>query len=588
MTYSFFDFLQLIGSLGIFIFGMKIFSEGLQKMAGNRLKGILSGMTRNRVTGVVTGFATTAITQSSTTTTVMAVSFVNAGLLTFVQSTGVIMGANIGTTITAWMVSLFGFKFQITPIALAVIGIFFAFLFSKNARFRNIAEAMVGFGIIFIGLEFIKGAVPDINTNPEMFAFLDSFTDFGYLSLILFVFVGALLTLLTQSSSAATAITLVMLFEGWVTFPIAAAMILGENIGTTVTANIAALVGNVHAKRAARFHFFFNVIGVLWMLILIYPFLHMMDIIIQYATGVTASVMDQDTIDAVSDGGVLANTVRQNSTLAISLFHTSFNILNVLLLFAFVPYLVRFVEYIQPDRGGDDDVFHLRHISAGPMTSPGFSVEQANKEVQHFVGVVEKMHGMVHELLFDPAAKKDKLLEKISKAEDATDEMEMEISDYLVRVSENTNLEHTLTERIRFMQAMINDLERIADIYYQISKLAQKMAESRSNWPEDASTEMETMLKVVHEAILTMKANVALTPDKVKLDRAIECEDAIDNTRGEFRNNHYARLESGNYPARAGVTFIDMLNRLERIGDHILNVNEAAACKRLRAMRIDD
>lgn len=588
MTYSFFDFLQLIGSLGIFIFGMKIFSEGLQKMAGNRLKGILSGMTRNRATGVVTGFATTAITQSSTTTTVMAVSFVNAGLLTFVQSTGVIMGANIGTTITAWMVSLFGFKFQITPIALAVIGIFFAFLFSKNARFRNIAEAMVGFGIIFIGLEFIKGAVPDINTNPEMFAFLDSFTDFGYLSLILFVFVGALLTLLTQSSSAATAITLVMLFEGWISFPIAAAMVLGENIGTTVTANIAALVGNVHAKRAARFHFFFNVIGVLWMLILIYPFLHMMDIIIQYATGVTASVMDQDTIDAVSDGGVLANTVRQNSTLAISLFHTSFNVLNVLLLFAFVPYLVRFVEYIQPDRGGDDDVFHLRHISAGPMTSPGFSVEQANKEIQHFVGIVEKMHGMVHELLFDPSAKKEKLLEKISKAEDATDEMEMEISDYLVRVSENTNLEHTLTERIRFMQAMINDLERIADIYYQISKLAQKMSESRSNWPEDASTEMETMLKAVHEAIVTMKANVAMTPDSVKLDRAIECEDVIDNTRGEFRNNHYARLESGNYPARAGVTFIDMLNRLERIGDHILNVNEAAACKRLRAMRIDE
>ena len=215
MSYSIFDFLQLIGSLGIFIFGMKIFSEGLQKIAGSKLKGILSGMTRNRATGVVTGFATTAITQSSTTTTVMAVSFVNAGLLTFVQSTGVIMGANIGTTITAWMVALFGFKVQITPIALAIIGVFFAFLFSRNNRLRNIAEAMVGFGILFIGLEFIKGAVPDINSNPEMFAFLDSFTDYGYLSLLLFVVVGTILTLLTQSSSAATAITLVMLVEGW-------------------------------------------------------------------------------------------------------------------------------------------------------------------------------------------------------------------------------------------------------------------------------------------------------------------------------------------------------------------------------------
>ncbi|MCL5051142.1 MAG: Na/Pi symporter, partial [Firmicutes bacterium] len=435
---------------------------------------------------------------------------------------------------------------------------------------------MVGFGIIFIGLEFIKGAVPDINTNPEMFAFLDSFTDFGYLSLLLFVLVGTVLTLLTQSSSAATAITLVMLFEGWISFPIAAAMILGENIGTTVTANIAALVGNVHAKRAARFHFFFNVIGVIWMLVLIYPFLHAMDFAIQYFTNSPVSVMEDP------------DNSRSNATLAISLFHTTFNVLNVVLLFAFVPYLVRFVERIQPDRGGEDDEYHLRHISAGPMTSPGFSVEQANKEIQHFVGVVEKMHESVNELLFDPEAKGDKLLEKIAKAEEATDELEMEISDYLVRVSEHTNLEHSMTERIRFMQTMINDLERIADIYYQISKLAEKMTESRANWPEDAAGEMEQMLKVVHDAIITMKHNTALSPERVKLDRAIECENAIDRTRDEFRDNHYARLESGNYPARAGVTFMDMLNRLERIGDHIMNVNESAAGKRLKAMRIDE
>src|SRR5690554_1458559 len=349
MDYSLFDFLQLIGALGIFIFGMKIFSEGLQKIAGSRLKGILSGMTRNRATGVVTGLATTAITQSSTTTTVMAVSFVNAGLLTFVQSTGVIMGANIGSTITAWMVALFGFKFQITPIALAVIGIFFAFLFSGNNRLRSIAETMVGFGILFIGLNFIKDGVPDINSNPELFAFLDAYTDYGYLSLLLFVLAGTILTLLTQSSSAATAITLVMLFEGWISFPIAAAMVLGENIGTTVTANIAALVGNTQAKRAARFHFFFNVIGVIWMMLIIYPFLNAMDFLIQYFTNSTVSVM------SISDEG------RSNSTLALSLFHTSFNVLNVLLLFGFVPLLVRFVEYIQPE-SGEKESFHLRYI----------------------------------------------------------------------------------------------------------------------------------------------------------------------------------------------------------------------------------
>src|SRR6056297_4094841 len=282
MTYTPFDFLQLLGALGIFIFGMKVFSDGLQRIAGDRLRAILGGMTRNRVTGVLTGFGATAITQSSTTTTVMVVSFVNAGLLTFVESTGVIMGANIGTTITAWMVSIFGFKMKITPIAVAMIGIFFPFMFFGKEKLKNIAETMIGFGILFIGLEFIKDAVPNIQDNPEMFAFLDSFTEFGFASMVIFVIIGTLLTLLTQSSSAATAITLVMLFQGWITFPIAAAMVLGENIGTTVTANIAAIVGNVHAKRAARFHFIFNVFGVVWMLLLLQPFLMGIDQVMSF------------------------------------------------------------------------------------------------------------------------------------------------------------------------------------------------------------------------------------------------------------------------------------------------------------------
>ncbi len=574
MTYTLFDFLQLIGSLGIFIFGMKIFSEGLQKIAGHRLKSILSGMTRNRLTGVVTGFGTTAITQSSTTTTVMTVSFVNAGLLSFVQSTGVIMGANIGTTITAWMVALFGFKFQITPIAVAVIGVFFAFLFSSNSRWRSVAETMVGFGILFIGLEFIKGAVPDIRANPEMFAFLDSFTEYGYLSLLLFVVVGTILTLLTQSSSAATAITLVMLFEGWISFPIAAAMILGENIGTTVTANIAALVGNVHAKRAARFHFLFNIIGVMWMMAIIYPMLNLMDLVVQTATESPISVLSGDP------------EARPNATLALSLFHTTFNVLNVVLLFAFVPYLVRFVEYIQPDRGGEDDEFHLRYISAGMMTSPGLAMEQAQKEIQQFAGVIGKMHDAVSELLFSPGNDREKLMDRIRKYEQATDQLEIEISDYLVRISEHTNLEHATTERIRFMQTMINDMERIADIYYQVSKLAERMNETASEWPEAASAEMQEMMDALRGAIQFMCDNVAREPGAVSLDKAIELEDVVDMARDRFRDTHYARLEKGDYAPRAGVIFIDMLNRLERIGDHVLNVNESASGRRLKAMRI--
>jgi len=576
MTYSFFDFLQLIGSLGIFIFGMKIFSDGLQKIAGSKLRSILKGMTRNRLTGIFTGFGTTAITQSSTTTTVMVVSFVNAGLLTFVESTGVIMGANIGTTLTAWMVSVFGFKFQITPIAISVIGVFFPFLFAGNLKLRNVAEAMIGFGILFIGLDFIKGSVPNINENPEMFAYLDSFTDYGYMSLILFVFVGTVLTLLTQSSSAATAITLVMLFEGWISFPIAAAMVLGENIGTTVTANIAALIGNVHAKRAARFHFFFNVIGVLWMLVVIYPFLNGVDSIIQYFTDSSVSVLSNDP------------SARVNATLALSLFHTTFNVLNVILLFAFVPYLVALVEKIQKDKAGTGDEFHLRYINTGLMSSPGLSIDQAQKEIQQFVSVVDKMHYAVKGLLFKSKKRQQKFLKKIAKREEITDELEVEISEYLVKIAENSNLTNPMMNKIRFMQNMINDLERIADIYFQISKSVERLIETDQNLPDDALEEIGEILNLVHDALLNMKENVGKSSSEVNLLEAIEFEKKIDVLRDTLRAKHYFRLENGDYAPRVGVVYLDILNRLERIGDHILNVNEAAAGRKLKAMRMED
>lgn len=574
MNYSLFDFLQLVGSLGIFIFGMKIFSDGLQKVAGNRLRGILKGMTRNRLMGVFTGFGTTAITQSSTTTTVMVVSFVNAGLLTFVESTGVIMGANIGTTITAWMVSVFGFKFQITKIAVVAIGLFFPFLFVSNIKLRNVAEAMIGFGILFIGLDFIKDAVPNIQDNPELFAFLDSYTDYGIWSTLLFVAVGTVLTLLTQSSSAATAITLVMLVQGWVTFPIAAAMILGENIGTTVTANIAALIGNVHAKRAARFHFFFNVIGVIWMLLIITPFLHMVDNIIGMFTGSELSV-----ITDTSEVG------RTNATLALSLFHTLFNIINVLVLFAFVPLLIRFVEYLQPDKGGSDDQFRLEYISAGLMSSSELSIEQAKKELGLFVRLVEKLHYSFTGLLFKEKQKRGKFLNKIAKREEITDRLEIEIAEYLVKVSENSTLSTDAVRRVRSMQSIINDLERVGDLYFQMSKSFERLMENGQELPEEALEELREMLDAVHDAILVMKDNVAAPIVKVDLNKAIEVEKKIDELRNKLRTMHYQRLENGRYTVQTGIVYLDILNRLEKIGDHIINVSEAASGKTMKQIR---
>jgi phosphate:Na+ symporter len=574
MSYTFFDFLQLIGSLGIFIYGMKVFSDGLQKVAGGKLRGILKGMTRNRLMGVVTGFSTTAITQSSSTTTVMVVGFVNAGLLTFIESTGVIMGANIGTTVTAWMVSLFGFKFKITSVAISLIGIFFPFLFVRNMKLKHTAEAMIGFGILFIGLDFIKGAVPSIQSNPEMFAFLDQFTDFGFASTLIFVLVGTILTLLTQSSSAATAITLVMLVQGWITFPIAAAMVLGENVGTTVTANIAALVGNVHAKRAARFHFMFNVIGVIWMLVVISPFLLGIDYVMQLFSPDGLSVFSEDP------------AARTNATLALSLFHTSFNVFNVILLIGFVPLLIRFVEKIQPDKGGASEEFHLRYIHSGLMSSAELSLDQAQREIQHFAAVILKMHYAFSGLLFKDKQKQSKFLERIEKRESITDQLELEIAEYLVRILENANLSHESIDQIRHMQNMIHDLERMGDIYFEMSKTYQRILNDGLTVPSDVLDELQEMLRTVHESLIFMTRNLKVSSSKVDLKKAIEHENRINNLRDCLRNRHYGRLEQGAYSPRIGVMYLDLLNRLEKVGDHVINVNEALAGQKMRAVKV--
>ncbi len=569
MNYTLFDFLQLVGALGIFIYGMKIFSDGLQKVAGNKLRSILKGMTTSRLRGIITGFGATTITQSSTTTTVMVVSFVNAGLITFIESTGVIMGANIGTTVTAWMVSIFGFQMKITPIAISLIGLAFPFMFFGREKYRNLAEAFIGFGILFIGLEFIKDAVPNIQENPEMFAALDGFTGFGFASMLLFVLVGTILTLLTQSSSAATAITLVMLFQGWIDFPIAAAMILGENIGTTVTANIAALVGNVHAKRAARFHFVFNVFGVVWMLFLINPFLVGIDNVMQYFLPEVGSILG-DTQEA-----------RAAATLGLSLFHTVFNVLNVLILFAFVPRIITFVERIQKDTDESDSAFRLKYISGGLMSSSELSIAQAYKEIELFGKLIEKMHYSFSALFFKKQKKQDKFLKKIEKREQITDNIELEVSDYLTRISSNS-LSDSASRKIRAMHSMVNDMERIGDLYFQMSKTFEDMQDLDIKLPKESVNEVSKYLDLILEAIKLMRHNIEHANGEVTLDEAIALENKINDKRDEMKENHYKRLEKGVYSSQAGVIFLDFITRLEKIGDHIFNVQEATAGKKMK------
>ncbi|MBT8265283.1 MAG: Na/Pi cotransporter family protein [Bacteroidia bacterium] len=366
MQYGFFDILQLIGSLGLFLFGMKVMSDALLKLAGNRMRAFLASMTSNRFLGIFTGFLITSVIQSSSATTLMVVSFSNAGLLTLVESISVIMGANIGTTITAWLITLLGFKVSMSTIALPLVGFGFAFTFAKRKNADNWGNFIIGFAILFIGLQFLKDAMPDLNNNPEMLSFLAQYTDLGFVSILLFLLIGTLLTIIIQSSSATMALTLIMTAQGWIPFELAAAMVLGENVGTTITANLAAVVGNYQAKRTARAHLIFNLIGVLWMLILFYPFLKFVSWLCQYLGS------DSPYVNAMA------------IPVAISLFHTTFNIINTFFLVWFINPIAKLVERIVPEKlMPEKEIDEPKFITKDAMKYPETAIAAFLKESKY-------------------------------------------------------------------------------------------------------------------------------------------------------------------------------------------------------------
>ena len=452
MEFGIYELLKLIGALGFFIYGMKVMSDGIQKAGGNKMRQILGGMTSNRYFGVMTGFLITAIVQSSSATTVMTVSFVNAGLLTLVQSAGVMMGANIGTTITAWVISILGFKVKMSAIALPIIAFGMPMMFARKTKTKNWGEFLVGFALLFIGLSELKNAVPDIKNNPEVLNFLAGFADISFLSRLMFVGVGTLLTIVVQSSSAAMALTLVLCNTGVIPFEVAAAMVLGENIGTTITAELASMVGNVHAKRSARIHSMFNIIGVTWML-LIFPL---------FLKGLSAII----TGDPYTDIAVAAT--------AIALFHTAFNTINVLVLIWFVPQLVSIAERTVKSKGESDEEFKLDYIS-GPLGSTAeLCILEAKKEVAKFGKITSKMNRFVGTHLNSSERKeKNKMLSKIEKYEEITDRVEVEIADYLGKTA-RLEMSTEASTRMRSMLNITTDLERIGDIFFQIGKTLER------------------------------------------------------------------------------------------------------------------
>ncbi len=559
--------LTLIGALGLFLYGMKLMSEALQKVAGSKMRHILAAMTNNRLKGVLTGILVTTTIQSSSATTVMVVSFVNAGLISLVASVGIIMGANIGTTVTAWIIAALGFKVSLSFLSLPLIGISFPLFFSKNSMRKSWGEFIIGFAILFIGLQFLKESVPGINGDDGALDFLASFTDLGFVSVLIFVAVGTLLTIVIQSSSATMALTLVMTYNGLIPFELAAAMVLGENIGTTVTANLAAIVANVSAKRTARAHLMFNVFGVTWVLIVFPYFLKLIDAFMEHKHGI--SILDRN----ISKEEF--NEIKDLYPIGLALFHTTFNILNTIFLFGFAPFIAKVATKMVPDRGDDDEEFRLKFIDTSLFSTNEIAIVQAKEEIGTFGKRIQKMFSFIQTMMdSDDAKEKDKLMARIAKYEDITDSLEVEIAEYLTKISEG-DISRDSSKKIRAMLKIVDDMESVGDAIYQLSKVVERLNQGKSDFTEDQMKRIKEMFDIVEEAFVEMNLNLEKDFSEVDITKAKEIEKRINEKRNELRQMHFDDLKEKKYKHKLGSYYRDMYSICERIGDYIINVNEA-------------
>ena len=557
MEYSFYDFLKLIGSLGLFLYGMKNMSEGLHKVAGDRLRSILTAMTTNRVTGVLTGVLITALIQSSSATTVMVVSFVNAGLLTLAESISVIMGANIGTTVTAWIISIFGFKVDMAAFALPLLAIALPLIFSGKSNRKSVGEFIFGFSFLFMGLSYLKANAPDLNANPEMLAFVQNYTDMGFFSILLFLFIGTILTMIVQASAATMAITLIMCANGWISLELGAALVLGENIGTTITANLAALTANTQAKRAALAHFVFNVFGVIWVLIIFHPFMQMVNWVV-------------DTFFQSSDPEVAISY-------KLSAFHSIFNICNVCILIWGVKLIERTVcALIHPKE--EDEEPRLRFITGGMLSTAELSILQARKEIHLFAERTHRMFGMVQDLLH---TEKDddfnKVFSRIEKYENISDNMELEIANYLNQVSEG-RLSSESKLQIRAMLREVTEIESIGDSCYNLARTINRKRQTNQDFTEKQYEHIHFMMKLTDDALAQMIV-VVEKPEHQSIDinKSFNIENEINNYRNQLKNQNILDVNNKEYDYQMGVYYMDIIAECEKLGDYVVNVVEASS-----------
>ena len=561
----------LLGALGMFLYGMNLMSSGLQKAAGDRLRGFLSAMTSNPFKGVMTGLGITSIIQSSSATTVMVVSFVNAGLLTLTQAIGVIMGANIGTTVTAWMVSWLGFKADISILAVPMMLFGFLFSNSKKDNRKNIGELIVGFSLLFLGLSFMKESVPDLRQTPEVLEFVTSWAAHGFGSVLLFLAFGTVLTLVLQSSSATMAITLIMLSMGWIPFDMACAMVLGENIGTTITANIAASVGNTQAKRAAMSHTIFNVFGVMWALALFRPFLALVGYITENLFGLPNPAAEGF---SVTD----SNTVEGTAALyGLSMLHTLFNTINTLLLVWFTKLIAKAVSYIiRTPENQEKEIFNLKYISAGPLATPELSVEQAFEEIIHFAQISKTGAGYAKEAVNEADSDKfEGLREKLVKYEEISDRIEYEIAAFLNGVSAEEISEST-SLKIKAMYKIIGELESLGDSGDTISRILSRKNIHKKHFDAESIKNLNAMADAVSTAYDVMIENLAAAHkgELVDITKAYNAEERINTLRNNFRDAVIEEIDNGGKNYQTSVYYMDIMNTYERMGDYMINVSQ--------------
>lgn len=555
----------------MFLYGMNLMSSGLQKAAGDKLRGFLSAMTSNPFKGVMTGLGITALIQSSSATTVMVVSFVNAGLLTLVQAIGVIMGANIGTTVTAWLVAWLGFKADISILAIPLMIFGFLFSNSKQDKRKNIGELIVGFSLLFLGLSFMKESVPDLRETPAVLEFVTTWSSHGFGSVLLFLAFGTILTLILQSSSATMAITLIMLSMGWIPFSMACAMVLGENIGTTITANIAASVGNTQAKRAAMSHTIFNVFGVIWALILFKPFLRLVGFITENVFGIPNPAAEGFT---VSDA---ASPEATSALYGLSMLHTLFNTINTLILVWFTKLISKIVcNIIRTPENQEKEVFKLKYISAGPLATPELSVEQAFNEVIHFAQISKNGAEYAKEAINETDNNKlNTLKEKLVKYEEISDRIEFEIATFLNAVSAEEISEST-SMKIKAMYKIIGELESLGDSGESISRILSRKNIHKKEFDAESIKNLNIMAEAVNDAyeVMITNLNAAHKGELAEISNAYNAEERLNNLRNDFRDAMIEELENNRNNYQSNIYYIDIINAYEQMGDFMINISQ--------------